>query len=121
MKEVLEEDPGIIHSILAKIVPWEKLSTKDDLRQTIDISEKRFEEMLHYSEKRFESVEKHLNSIEKRFEEMLHYSEKRFESVEKRLDEVNSRIALLEKAVIGFNLTILGALISILMKLLFFS
>ena len=96
MKEVLEEDPGIIHSILAKIVPWEKLSTKDDLRQTIDISEKRFEEMLHYSEKRFESVEK-------------------------RLDEVNSRIALLEKAVIGFNLTILGALISILMKLLFFS
>ncbi|RLF94468.1 hypothetical protein DRN52_05095, partial [Thermococci archaeon] len=78
MKEVLEEDPGIIHSILAKIVPWEKLSTKDDLRQTIDISEKRFEEMLHYSEKRFESVEKHLNSIEKRFEEMLHYSEKRF-------------------------------------------
>jgi DNA anti-recombination protein RmuC len=61
------------------------------LHRHMDQSDKRFEEILHYMDKRFESVDKRFEQVDKRFEEILHYMDKRFESVDKRFEQVDKR------------------------------
>jgi DNA anti-recombination protein RmuC len=75
------------------------------LHRHMDQSDKRFEEILHYMDKRFEQVDKRFESVDKRFEqvdkrfeqvdkrfeEILHYMDKRFEAVDKRFEQVDKR------------------------------
>ncbi|MDO9104489.1 MAG: hypothetical protein Q7U57_05960, partial [Methylovulum sp.] len=65
------------------------------IQQGFDLTNKRFEEMLVNSnkrfeqvDKRFEQVDKRFEQIDKRFEEMRIYSDKRFEQVDKRLEDM---------------------------------
>jgi ElaB/YqjD/DUF883 family membrane-anchored ribosome-binding protein len=54
--------------------------------------DKRFEEQIHYIDKRLEEQkefsEKRFQAIDKRFEELIHYMDKRFEAVDKRFEEL---------------------------------
>ena len=65
------------------------------MKRGFESVDKRFEDMLNYTnrrfesmDKRFESIDKRFESIDKRFEEVLDYMNKRFESVDKRFEEV---------------------------------
>ena len=74
------------------------------LHRHMDQSDKRFEQMdkrfgeiLHYMDKRFESVDKRFEQVDKRFEEMLHLMDKRFEQVDKRFEQVDKRFEQVDK------------------------
>ena len=67
------------------------------LHRHMDQSDKRFEEILHYMDKRFEQVDKRFEQVDKRFEEMLHLMDKRFEQVDKRFESVDKRFEQVDK------------------------
>ena len=50
--------------------------------------DKRFEYLIHYMDKRFESLQiqmdKRFEAVDKRFEDLIHYIDKRFEDINKR-------------------------------------
>jgi hypothetical protein len=101
--------------------------------------DKRFEDLISYSDKRFEDVNKRFEELraysDKRFEELKAYSDKRFEDINRRFEDINNRfedmnrrfedlthyidkrVGLIEKLLIGFNLPILIAIITMLIRL----
>lgn len=88
--------------------------------ELINYSNKRFEDLRSYSEKRFEDINKRFEGIDKRFEGM----NRRFEDINKRFEGltryVDKRAGLVEKLLIGFNVPILIAVITILIRLILF-
>ena len=54
---------------------------------------KRFEDMLHHTDKRFDQVYKHFEQVDKRFEQV----DKRFEQVDKRFEQVDKRFEQVDK------------------------
>ncbi|MEM2996737.1 MAG: hypothetical protein QXK52_04430 [Candidatus Bathyarchaeia archaeon] len=100
--------------------------------------DKRFEELMSYSDKRFEAMDKRFEAMDKRFEamdkrfeELMSYSDKRFEAIDKRFEDMNKRfedlthyvdkrVGLIEKLLIGFNIPILIAIITMLVRLFLF-
>ena len=132
--EALESKPELLTSLILKLAPWDRFATKEDIRMILEFMEKRFddinkrfEELMSYSDKRFED-------INRRFEELRSYSDKRFESIEKRFedinkrfedmkyyvdrrfDEVNRRLTAVERIMIAFNIPILIAILTMLIK-----
>jgi hypothetical protein len=101
--------------------------------------DKRFEDLISYSDKRFEDINKRFEELraysDKRFEELKAYSDKRFEDINRRFEDINNRfedmnrrfedlthyidkrVGLIEKLLIGFNLPILIAIITMLIRL----
>ncbi|MBS7656219.1 hypothetical protein KEJ50_06985 [Candidatus Bathyarchaeota archaeon] len=139
--EALEKKPNALTNLMLKLAPWDRFATKEDIKMLLEFMEKRFnaidkrfEELKSYSDKRFED-------INKRFEDLRSYSDKRFEDINKRFEDINrrfedvnrrfedmnkrfedltryvdKRIGLVEKLLIGFNIPILAAVITILIR-----
>jgi tetrahydromethanopterin S-methyltransferase subunit G len=70
--------------------------------------------------KRFEAVDKRFEDVNKRFEAI----DKRFEDMNKRFEDlthyIDRRVGLVEKLLIGFNVPILIAIITILVRMIIF-
>ena len=96
----LESRPEVLYAVLAKLTPWDKLATKEDLRMLIELIDKRFEDV----NRRFEDINKRFEDVNKRFEDMRYY--------------IDRRVGFLEKLLIGFNAPILIGVIAALVKLL---
>ncbi|MBS7645094.1 hypothetical protein KEJ44_03515, partial [Candidatus Bathyarchaeota archaeon] len=111
----------------------------DFMDRRFNAVDKRFEDLISYSDKRFESIDKRFEDVnrrfeamDRRFEDLITYSERRFESVDKRFEDMNKRfesmdkrfedltryvdrrVGLVEKLLVGFNIPILVAVITIL-------
>ena len=121
--EALERKPEILFNLMFKLSPWDRLATKEDLKMLLEFMEKRFEAV----DKRFEDVNKRFEAIDKRFEDV----NKRFEAIDKRFEDMNKRfedlthyidrrVGLVEKLLIGFNVPILIAIITILVRMIIF-
>jgi hypothetical protein len=144
--EALESKPELLTSLMVRLAPWDRFATKEDIKMLIDLInkrfeaiDKRFEDLISYSDKRFEDINKRFEDINKRFEELRAYSDKRFEELKaysnKRFEDINNRfedmnrrfedlthyidkrVGLIEKLLIGFNLPILIAIITMLIRL----
>jgi hypothetical protein len=135
--EALERKPEILFNLMFKLSPWDRLATKEDLKMLLEFMEKRFEAV----DKRFEDMSKRFEAIDKRFEDMSKRFEaidkrfedvnKRFEAIDKRFEDMNKRfedlthyidrrVGLVEKLLIGFNVPILIAIITILVRMIIF-
>ncbi len=75
----------------------ENVATKEDIKMLMQMMDKRFEELLHYVDKRFEAVDKRFEDMNKRFEDM----NKRFEELNKRITFMQWLIVLLFTAYTG--------------------
>ncbi|MEM2123127.1 MAG: hypothetical protein QXE79_05785 [Candidatus Bathyarchaeia archaeon] len=126
--EALEKKPELLTSLILKLAPWDRFATKEDIKMLLDFMEKRFQDLRSYSDKRFESMDKRLEELmshsDKRFEAMdkrFEAMDKRFEAMDKRFEDlthyVDKRVGLIEKLLIGFNIPILIAIITMLVKL----
>ena len=140
--EALEKKPELLISLILRLAPWDRFATKEDIRMLLDFMEKRFsaiDKRFEDVNKRFEAVDRRFEDINRRFEDMngrfedlMSYSDKRFEELrsysDRRFDDMNrrfedlmhyvdKRVGLLEKLLIGFNVPILVAVITILLKL----
>jgi hypothetical protein len=132
--EALERKPELLTSLILKLAPWDRFATKEDIRMILEFMEKRFDDI----NKRFEAIDKRFEDLisysDKRFEELKSYSDKRFESIDKRFedvnkrfedmkyyvdrrfDEVNRRLTAIERIMIAFNIPILIAILTMLIK-----
>ena len=110
----LESRPEVLYAVLAKLTPWDKLATKEDLKMLIELIDRRFEDV----NRRFEDINKRFEDINKRFEDI----NKRFEDVNKRFEDmryyVDRRFGFLEKLLVGFNAPILIGVVAALIRLL---
>ncbi|MBS7646058.1 MAG: hypothetical protein QXR65_08920 [Candidatus Bathyarchaeia archaeon] len=111
---------------------FEELMSYSDKR--FEAMDKRFEAMdkrFEAMDKRFEAMDKRFEAMDKRFEELMSYSDKRFEAIDKRFEDMNKRfedlthyvdkrVGLIEKLLIGFNIPILIAIITMLVRLFLF-
>ena len=124
--EALEKRPELLTSLILKLTPWDRFATKEDIKMILDFMERRFNAI----DKRFEDVNRRFEAMDKRFEDLISYSEKRFEAIDKRFEDMNKRfedltryvdkrVGLIEKLLIGFNIPILVAVITILVRLIF--
>ena len=51
-------------------------------------SDKRFEELIRHTDKRFEDMNARFEQVDKRFEEIIGHTDRRFEQVDKRFEEM---------------------------------
>ena len=143
--ESLSKKPELLISFILKLAPWDRFATKEDIKMLIELfnkrfeefkaysdkrfedlmaySDKRFEELKSYSDKRFEDINRRFEAIDKRFEDMNKRFEdmnKRFEDlkyyVDRRFDEVNRRLTSVERIMLAFNIPILIAILTMLIK-----
>ncbi|MEM2576841.1 MAG: hypothetical protein QW476_02805 [Candidatus Bathyarchaeia archaeon] len=84
---------------MLKLAPWDRFATKEDIKMLLGFMEKRFE------------------AIDKRFKDLRNYSDKRFEDLTRYVDK---RVGLIEKLLIGFNISILVVVITILLRIIMF-
>ena len=77
---------------------------EEALRNLSLIMDKRFEDLIHQMDKRFEAMdkrfeamEKRFEAIDKRFEDLIHYMDKRFEAVDRRFEDMNKRFEDMNK------------------------
>jgi hypothetical protein len=96
--EALERKPELLTSLILKLAPWDRFATKEDIRM-----------ILEFMEKRFDDINKRFEDVNKRFEDMKYY-------VDRRFDEVNRRLAAVERIMIAFNIPILIAILTMLIK-----
>jgi len=140
--EALEKKPELLTSLILRLAPWDRFATKEDIRMLLDFMEKRFsaiDKRFEDVNKRFEAVDRRFEDInrrfedmngrfedlmsysDKRFEELRSYSDRRFEDMNRRFEDlmnyVDKRMGSIEKLLIGFNVPILVAVITILLKL----
>ena len=96
----------------------------EDMNKRFESIDKRFEELISYSDRRFEDINKRFEDLkaysDKRFEDLKTYSDKRFEDmmhyVDRRFDEVNRRLTAVERIMLSFNIPILIAILTMLIK-----
>lgn len=67
--------------------------------------DKRFEDLIHYMDKRFQAVDKRFESVDKRFEDLIHYMDKRFDAVDRRFSSI--------QWMMGIGFTLLAALMAV--------
>ena len=105
-----EEDIiNFFYELLAELetAQQEKLATKEDIKNLMQLMEKRFEAI----DKRFEEMSQNNNkrfeAIDKRFEDLYHYMDKRFEAFDKRFEDMNKRFNMMFTFMsIGFTIII---------------
>jgi|GEM_PF-633548 len=139
--EALESKPELLAGIVLKLAPWDRFATKEDIRMILDFMEKRFGDInsrFGDMNRRFEDINNRFEDINSRFEEINKRFEdinSRFESIDRRFEDVNrrfedmnkrfedlryyidKRVGLVEKLLLGFNIPILIAIITILIRL----
>ncbi len=119
-KELTEKDiERIVEKILRGkgIVNYlQNLAIKDDLKLLSHMMDKRFEEMLHYMDRRFGGINRRFEDINKRFEDINTRFEGLTHYIDKRFDGINKRINLLISLIFGFNIPILIGLITLILK-----
>ncbi len=115
LSRVLDE---AVNRIARKVAEGKKLSDQEIVILYLDIimrsSEKRFNDLREYTDKKFESIDKRFEAIDKRFDDLKEYVDKRitdlkdyvdkrFESLEKRIEDlkgyVDKRLESLERRV----------------------
>ncbi|MEM2178326.1 MAG: hypothetical protein QW272_05855 [Candidatus Methanomethylicaceae archaeon] len=122
--KAIETKPELFYGLLIKIIPFEKLATKEDIKLIIELLnkrfeaiDKRFEDMIYHTDKHFEAINKRFEDVNNRFEDI----NRRFEDINKRFEDmryyIDKRIGFLEKIIIGFNIPILVGLIIALVRL----
>ena len=79
----------------------------DAVKEGFKNVDKRFEDLIHYMDKRFDAVDKRfedlIHHMDKRFEDLIHHMDKRFDDSNKRFDDVNKRFSLVTWLIgIGF-------------------
>jgi hypothetical protein len=100
----------------------------EDVNKRFEAVDRRFEDMNRRFEdinRRFEDMNGRFEDLmsysDKRFEELRSYSDRRFEDMNRRFEDmmhyVDKRVGSIEKLLIGFNVPILVAVITILLKL----
>ena len=115
IEEIFEKRPDIILKALKNFLPAD-IATQSDLKLVVETTNKRFEDILRYSERQFEAInkrfedmnrrfdetinliheyfkttDKRFESVDKRFEESLRYSERQFEAINRRFEDMNKR------------------------------
>jgi hypothetical protein len=50
----LRQHPEFLEKVISSAIPWQNIATKDDIKLMVELINKRFEELLHYMDKRFE-------------------------------------------------------------------
>jgi len=100
----------------------------EDVNKRFEAVDRRFEDM----NRRFEDMNRRFEDMNGRFEDLMSYSDKRFEELrsysDRRFEDMNGRfedlmhyvdkrVGSIEKLLIGFNVPILVAVITILLKL----
>ena len=94
--------------------------------------EERFDHVNELADQRFDSMNQRLLDLEKRMEEGFAHANQRFEQVDRRLDRVDQRfddvqaeIRNLRRTMLALGVpvvaTVVGAIVSALVKFLFFS
>ncbi len=64
----------------------EELKAQRELMEVrFEASDRRFEDLIHYMDGRFDAVDKQFESMDKRFEDLIHYMDQRFSAVDKRV------------------------------------
>lgn len=62
-----------------------------EMKAELKLIHTRFDDLIRYSDKRFEDMNKRFEDMNKRFQDIIHYIDKRFEDMNKRFDDVNKR------------------------------
>ena len=68
----------------------------NELRESREESNRRFEEMREESNRRFEAIDRRFEAMERRFEAMREESERRFETIDRRFEAMERRFDNLE-------------------------
>ena len=95
----------------------EELLAQRNLTETrFDAVDKRFEDLIHMMDKRFDAMDKRFDAMDKRFEDLIHMMDKRFEAVDKRFDDLihqmDKRFSSLQW-VIGLGFTLIVGLMAV--------
>jgi len=98
VREVVNEDLSNIveKQLLEREKKFEGISIIERIikvEQSLENTNKRLEDLIHYIDKRFEQVDKRFEQVDKRFEQV----DKRFEQVDKRFEQVNKRFEQIDK------------------------
>ena len=80
------------------------------MQQGFVMMDKRFEELQHQMDKRFDAVDKRFEAVDKRFESM----DKRFESMDKRFEEITRRLDRFMVWSFSTTVTVGGLVVAIL-------
>jgi len=80
------------------------------MQQGFVMMDKRFEELQHQMDKRFDAVDKRFEAVDKRFEAM----DKRFESMDKRFEEITRRLDRFMVWSFSTTVTVGGLVVAIL-------
>ena len=51
-------------------------------RARFEAIDKRFDDLIHYMDKRFEAIDKRFEAVDQRFEDLIHYMDKRFSGLQ---------------------------------------
>lgn len=119
IEEIFEKRPDIILKALKNFLPAD-IATQSDLKLVVETTNKRFEDILRYSERQFEAINRRFEDMNKRFDETLRYSERQFEAMDRRFEELmhyaDKKFDLLAKIIFSFNIPVLVGIIAILIK-----
>lgn len=98
---VTKDDRDREINLIERIVRVEEelKAQRELMQQGFAQMDKRFEDLIHYMDKRFEQVDKRFAAIDQRFEDLIHYMDKRFEQVDKRIDQVDKHLAGIDENV----------------------
>ena len=80
------------------------------MQQGFVMMDKRFEELQHQMDKRFDAVDKRFEAVDKRFEAM----DKRFEAMDKRFEEITRRLDRFMVWSFSTTVTVGGLVVAIL-------
>ena len=100
-----------------------------DFGQFVKRMDERFDHVNELDDQRFDSMNQRFLDLEKRIEEGFAYVNQRFEQVGRRLDRADQRfdaeIRILRRTMLALGVpvvaTVVGAIVSALVKFLFFS
>lgn len=94
--EFLKEKEEFVRNADLKLLIVEMREGFKRMEDRFEAMDKRFQELVHYVDKRFEAVDKRFEAVDKRFQELIHYVDKRFEDVNKRFEEMHKRINFIQ-------------------------
>ena len=64
------------------------------MEQRFEAVDRRFEELIRHTDKRFDAVDKRFEASDKRFEDLIAHTDKRFETVDKRFNTLTWMIGV---------------------------
>jgi hypothetical protein len=86
LPKLIRENDRIKGAILTALTGV--IATKEDLKELIELSNKKFEAM----EKRFEAMDKRFDAMDKRFDSMQMQMDKRFDNQDQKIDSINNKL-----------------------------